>query len=85
MERIYNEIESGAFAQEWASPLAKLRFRVVRFFAMRQKINRIERQVRSALGLSDVPEYLVDPKDEALLDDPAIHAELETFKNTYEY
>lgn len=85
MERIYDEIESGAFALEWGSALAKLRFRVVRFFAMRQRINGIERKVRNALGLSELETYEHSQEVENLLDDPEIQAELASFSDAFEF
>ena len=85
MERIYREIESGAFAREWDSALAKLRFRVIRFFAMRQKINRIERKVRQSLGLAELVEHQPEPDVSNLFEDPAIQTELEGFKETFEF
>jgi ketol-acid reductoisomerase len=85
MARIYDEIESGAFAREWAGRTAGLRFRVVRFLAMRQRINRIEQKVRKSLGLRDLEEIRFDSNAEAMLDDPAIRAELESFSDTFEF
>jgi ketol-acid reductoisomerase len=85
MERIYHEIESGAFASEWGSAFAKVRFRVIRFFAMRQKINRIERKVRQSLGLAELEDHQPAPGVGNILNDPAIQAELEDFEETFEF
>jgi ketol-acid reductoisomerase len=85
MKRIYAEIESGDFAQEWSNPIARLRFKVIQYFAMRQSINKVESLVRKTLGLKPI---LSDPPDlgfDEILKDPAIQAELETFKDTFEF
>jgi hypothetical protein len=85
MERIYDEIEGGEFAREWSSPLAKLKFKVIRFFATRQKINAVETRVRARLGMpaGDDPEPALDVAE--ILSDPRIREELEGFENTFEF
>lgn len=85
MDRIYTEIESGAFAREWQQPASRLKFKAIRFFAMRQKINRLERQVRRSLGLKDQPDYLPPPELDQVLSDPALRAELESFEDAFEF
>lgn len=85
MKRIYAEIESGDFAREWSSPLARLRFKVIKGFAMRQSINKVEGRVRKALGMKDLEAYESSPGLDEVLKDPAIQAELKTFEDTYEY
>jgi hypothetical protein len=44
-EKIYDEIDSGEFVNEWQSPLTRLKLKLIRFFAMWQSINKIERNV----------------------------------------
>jgi ketol-acid reductoisomerase len=51
MRRIYREIASGAFAREWQKPRARLKLRALRYLASRQKLSRIETEVRGRLGL----------------------------------
>jgi hypothetical protein len=51
MQRIYEEIESGAFSREWQRPLARLKLRILRFFARRQPLGAVERTVRKKLGM----------------------------------
>jgi ketol-acid reductoisomerase len=85
MEQVYDEIESGEFAREWSSPLAKLKFKVIRFFAMRQKINAVETSVRARLGMPAVDDPS-GPRDVAeILSDPRIREELEGFEKTFEF
>jgi ketol-acid reductoisomerase len=85
MQAIYEEIDSGAFAREWASPLARLKFKVIRYFAMRQPINKLEAHVRKAMGLKEHDEYQPPADIDDLLKDPAIQAELESFEDAFEY
>jgi len=85
MDRIYREIESGDFAREWNSTLARLKFKVIRFFALRQSINQVERQVRAALGLKDHETPAPDPEAVALLERPDIQEELESFEDAFEF
>lgn len=51
MQRIYEEIDSGAFSREWQGPLARLKLRILRFFARRQPLGAVERTVREKLGM----------------------------------
>jgi ketol-acid reductoisomerase len=87
MEKIFHEIENGDFAREWQNPINRLKFKAIRFFAMRQFINKLEAQVRKSLGLMLAPGMEFDGPDEihAILENPELKAELETFKNAFEY
>jgi ketol-acid reductoisomerase len=87
MQRIYEEIDSGSFAREWQRPISRLKFKAIRFFAMRQFINRVENKVRQKLGLetyTDLNESLQENAAE-LLQDPALREELEAFRDSFEY
>jgi ketol-acid reductoisomerase len=85
METIYQDIDSGDFAREWGGTLAKVKFRMLKFFAFRQRINEIEEEVRTVLGLdkiaiaSDQPS--IDQKGETVLS----REELEQFQQTFEF
>lgn len=85
MKRVYAEIDSGAFAQEWQRPLSRMKFKAIRFFAMRQKINRLESQVRRELGLKEQADFPPPPDLEEILSDPALRAELESFEDAFEF
>ncbi len=85
MSRIYAEIESGSFAREWQRPGTRLKFKAIRFFAMRQRINRLERQVRHALGLKEPSDFPPLPELDEIHPDPAMQAELESFEDAFEY
>jgi len=85
MKKIYGEIDSGAFAREWQSPVARIKFKVIRFFTMRQWINTVETQVRKALGMKKVDIYKEPADINDVLRDPAIQAELEGFEDVFEF
>jgi ketol-acid reductoisomerase len=83
MEQIYHEIERGDFAREWQNPINRLKFKAIRFFAMRQFINKLEAQVRKSLGLREVSvlECAEDEIKSPVLENPELKAELESFKH----
>jgi ketol-acid reductoisomerase len=87
MNKIYHEIESGSFAKEWQNPINRLKFRAIRYFAMRQWIHKIEGQVRKSLGLDEVSPETMDDENALgeILENPEIQAELKDFKDTFEY
>jgi len=87
MDEIFHEIENGDFAREWQNPINRLKFKAIRFFAMRQFINKLEARVRRSLGLSLEPAMDSDGPDEihAILENPELKAELETFQNAFEF
>lgn len=49
--RSFREIISGSFAREWETRRAKLKLRVLKKFASRQRIGKIEERVRKALRI----------------------------------
>ncbi len=80
-----DEINSGNFAGEWNSPLAKLKFRLIKYFAMRQSINKIENEVRKNLKLKDI-EADTDPEEiEALLNKAELKNDIDLIKDLYDY
>ncbi len=85
MARIFDEIDSGAFANEWSGALARLKFKVIRYFAMRQSINQIEKQVRVALSMKPFDGYQPSKDLDNILEDPEIQAHLKTFEETFEF
>jgi ketol-acid reductoisomerase len=84
-QRTFDEISSGRFAKEWAGPLAKLRFKIIRFFATRQKINKIEQQVRKNLKLKEVDLATAPDDIEELLKRPELKNEIDEYREFYEY
>jgi len=87
MENIYDEIDSGSFAKEWQKPKNRLIFKILRFFAMRQFINKLEKKVHKSLGFEEIPlmETEQDPKIDDLLKNPAFQAEIDSFRESFEY
>ncbi len=85
MRKIYGEIDSGAFAQEWQHPFTRLKFKAIRWFAMRQKINSIERKVRQVLGLRGLSPYELEGDTREILNNPKIRAELQKFEDGFEF
>ena len=85
MRVILNEISSGAFAREWNNPLTRLKFRMIRFFAMRQSINKLEIQVREALGLREPPAIIKETELDQILAHPSLQVELKKFEDFFEF
>jgi len=85
MENIYQDIDSGSFAHEWSKPATRVKFRAIKFFAMRQRINRIERAVRKALGLKNIDIYEEPSNINDILNNPTVKEELESFQNRFDY
>ena len=85
MSRIFDEIDSGYFAKEWSGAFARLKFKVVRYFAMRQSINEIERQVRESLSMQPFEGYQPPNDLDSILEAPEIQEHLKTFEKTFEF
>lgn len=85
MQRVYQEIDSGSFAREWQGKLAQLKFKAIKFFAMRQPINAQETKVRRSLGLGEIDLYDTFPDINNILNDPQIAEELKQFEKSMEY
>jgi ketol-acid reductoisomerase len=84
-QKTYDEISSGSFAKEWETPMAKLKFKLIKFFAIRQKINKIENSVRKNLRLKDF-DVVSAPEDiEELLKKPELKNEIEEARDLFEY
>lgn len=84
-EKTYEEIESGKFAKEWQKKISKIKFRIIKFFAMKQNINQIEKKVRKNLRIKEYDVYS-EPKDiDTLLKTPEIQDEINEIKTLYEY
>jgi ketol-acid reductoisomerase len=85
MNQIYKEIDNGDFAREWSSPIAKLRYKIIKNLAIRQSINKIERQVRKSLGMKAYEESALTPELSEILKNPDIQKELNSFEETFEF
>ncbi|MBD3195823.1 MAG: ketol-acid reductoisomerase [Candidatus Lokiarchaeota archaeon] len=84
MEEILEEIQSGEFTKEWEKSLTKLKFKLIKFFATKQKINRIENEVRESLGLKEYDVYEGEPPtEEEMKELKEISEELKVFEKYY--
>jgi len=85
MKEILKEIQDGDFTREWEKKITKLKFKLIKFFATKQKINRLEQQVRKSLKLKEYDIYgEVPPTAKELEKLKEISDELELFKQYYE-
>ena len=85
MEKILKEIQEGEFTKEWSKKLTKLKFKAIKFFATKQKINKIEKKVRKNLNLKLYDIYDENsPTNEEMAKLKAISDELKLFEQYYE-
>jgi ketol-acid reductoisomerase len=84
-QKSIDEIRSGDFAREWDSPFARLKFKLIKFFATRQKINKIERDVRKSLRLKEFDTKTAPEKIDELLSKPELQNEIDEIKELFEY
>ncbi|MBD3190648.1 MAG: ketol-acid reductoisomerase [Candidatus Heimdallarchaeota archaeon] len=83
-KKILTEIEEGTFAREWAKPLAKLKFKVIKFFATRTRINRLEKKARKNLDMETEDLFGEEPlMDEELKKRLEIKEELKEFEELF--
>jgi ketol-acid reductoisomerase len=85
MQRSYDEIASGKFAKEWSGKVSKLKFKIIKYFAMRQEINKIEQEVRKNLKLKDFDVYSAPENIEELLKKPEVKNELKNIMDSFEF
>ena len=84
-QRTIDEISSGKFAKEWAGPMAKTKFKLIKFFAMKQKINKIENQVRRNLKKREYDIDTAPGEVEELLKQPDLKNEIDEIEDLFEY
>jgi hypothetical protein len=85
MKEILKDIQNGSFAREWEKSLTKIKFKVLKFFATKQKINKLEREVRKNLKLNEFDIYQEDPPSMDEMEQlKTITGELDLFKQYYE-
>ena len=85
MQRSYDEIASGKFAKEWSGKVSKLKFKIIKYFAMKQEINKIEQEVRKNLKLKDFDVYSAPENIEELLKKPEVKNELKNIMDSFEF
>ncbi len=84
MEKILKEIQDGEFTKEWEKKITKLKFKMIKYFATKQKINNLEKQVRKNLKLKHYDIYEEEPPKEAELSElKKISDELKLFEQYF--
>jgi len=85
MMQILKEIQNGEFSREWGKKITKLKFKMIKYIATKQKINRIEKQVRKNLKLKIYDTYEEKPPSEDEISQlKKISDELKLFEQYYE-
>ncbi len=87
-QKTIDEIKSGDFAKEWSNPLTKLKFKIIKYFAMNQPINKIENKVRKNLKLNNIKiDASTDDIDDikGILKNSKIETEINIIKELYDY
>ena len=85
MQKSFDEIASGKFAKEWSGKVSKLKFKIIKYFAMKQEINKIEQEVRKNLKLKDFDVYSAPENTEELLKKPDVKTELKSIMDSFEF
>ncbi len=85
MEQILKEIQDGVFTKEWEKSLTKLKFKLIKYFATKQKINKLEKEVRKNLKLKLYNIYEEEPPSkEEIAKLKNISDEIKLFEQYYE-
>ncbi|MFX1502230.1 MAG: ketol-acid reductoisomerase [Promethearchaeota archaeon] len=84
MIEILKEIQDGEFTKEWEKPITKLKFKIIKYFATKTKINKLEKQVRKRLKLKEYDVYKEEkPSEEDFAKLKEISDELKLFEQYY--
>jgi len=85
MNEILQNIESGNFAKEWEKKSSKLKFKFLKFFATRTRINNLEQKARKNLNLKS---YDIFEEEEPTVENPEemkkLQDELKEFEKFYQ-
>ncbi|MFX0002078.1 MAG: ketol-acid reductoisomerase [Candidatus Hodarchaeota archaeon] len=85
MEKILKEIQDGEFTKEWEKKINKLKFKLIKYFATKQKINKLEKLVRKNLKQKLFDIYEEEPPTETELTElEKISEELKLFEEYYQ-
>ncbi|NVM38424.1 MAG: ketol-acid reductoisomerase [Candidatus Lokiarchaeota archaeon] len=85
MAEILKEIQDGEFTKEWEKSITKLKFKMIKYFATKTKINQLEKQVRKSLKLKEYDIYEEEaPSEEEMAKLKSISNELKLFEQYYE-
>ena len=84
MKGILENIENGGFAKEWENPLSKLKFKFIKYFAMKTRINKLEQKARKNLGIEEVNIYEKDAlTEDEIKEHKELRKELQEFEKFY--
>ncbi|MFX1314407.1 MAG: ketol-acid reductoisomerase [Promethearchaeota archaeon] len=85
MEEILKEIQNGEFTREWEKTMTKLKFKMIKYFATKQKINKLEKRVRRNLNLKIYDIYKEEPpSQEDITKLKEIEQEVKLFEQYFE-
>jgi ketol-acid reductoisomerase len=85
MEEILKMIQNGDFTREWEKRITKLKFKIIKYFATKQKINKLEKLVRQNLNLNVYDIYKEEPPtEEEIVKLKDIEDEIQLFKDYYD-
>jgi len=85
MKQVLKEIQEGEFTKEWEKSITKLKFKMIKYFATKQKINKLENQVRKNLNIKIYDIYEEKPPTKEEMEKLAeIADELKLFQQYYE-
>jgi len=85
MHAVLKDIQDGSFTKEWEKKITKMKFKAIKFFATKQKVNKLEQEVRKNLGLKLYNVYEEEPPtEEELKKMEDISEELKKFEIFYE-
>ncbi len=80
MKEILENIESGNFAEEWKKKTSKAKFKFIKFFASKTRINRLEQKVRKKLKMKVIDEDYQEP----IITDPSVLKEIKKELDEFE-
>ncbi|MHA1340091.1 MAG: ketol-acid reductoisomerase [Promethearchaeota archaeon] len=83
-QKTYEEIASGKFAKEWQGKLAKIRFKLMKYFALKQKINKIEEEVRRNLRMKNIDLENFDDIEE-ILENKEFQDQIKEIEDWFDY
>jgi ketol-acid reductoisomerase len=86
-KEILKEIENGSFAKEWEGLISKVKLKVIKFFAPKVSIGRIEKTIRKNLKMPEVELFaeVPYPTDGDIKQKKVLLEELREFKDFSEY
>jgi len=84
MKDVLENIESGNFAEEWKKKSSKLKFKFIKFFATKVRINKLEQKARKNLNVPETEMfYYSEPSVENPKELEQIKEELEEFEEYF--